>query len=340
MILTQILEDSKANRAFVIEQLVAGSCVVLPTETVYGLAANAYNNRSIATIYNLKGRPHFNPLIVHASSWKSVAEMIIVTPEIEALAHAFWPGPMTIVANKKNKDDFALASAGLDTIAVRIPQHPLFQEILHNIAFPLAAPSANPSNYLSATNAHDVALGFSQPTLMKTDQETLYILNGGACAYGLESTIIDTTHPAGLCILREGPITAAALMQKGFSLIAPRQTEGIKAPGQLSRHYAPQFPLFIQRAYPREDQAWLAFGAQTHNHSNVTLNLSESGSLEEAASNLFTYLHQLNIAYLNPQRQFASVAVQSIPEEGIGMAILDRLSRASTPEFPLGKDSL
>lgn len=329
MIVTQILEDSKANRALVVEKLLQGGCVALPTETVYGLAANGEEDTSVAKIYTLKGRPHFNPLILHGESLEAFSKHIVVNPTLEKLVDLYWPGPLTIVVKKKSATDFALASAGLETIAIRSPQNIMFRDILKQIPFVLAAPSANPSNFLSATSAADVARGFQGAYLEQEQVEKLYILDGGPCHHGVESTIVDATLDAGVRILRPGPISAEHLQKQGFPILHDDRSGKIMAPGQLARHYAPQFPLEIQCSAPQPHQAWIGFGPQSFTHTNLTFNLSQKGSLEEAAANLFHILHKLNEAYLNPHCQFDSVAVDIIPETGIGLAILDRLKRAS-----------
>lgn len=326
MIISQLFQDSKSTRKFFVNCLNKGQCVVLPTETVYGLAANALDDKAVAKIYAIKGRPLFNPLIIHGPSVEFLEKYAQFHETAYELARIFWPGPLTLILNKKRSQDFSLASAGLETIGVRIPAHEIFLSIVRSLDFPLAAPSANPSNFLSATNAEDVKKSFDK--LVTSYNADLPILNGGASLVGIESTIIDATNPAQLRILRPGFITEESLKSHGIQIFTQPSSQKIIAPGQLDRHYAPDFPIFLNVAKPKPNQAWLCLGPQDFQHDNIVMNLSETGDLVEAASHLFAHLHCLNKIYLSTQA-FSSLAVQNIPSIGLGISIIDRLFRGS-----------
>lgn len=285
--------------------------VAIPTETVYGLAANGLNDQDIAKIYALKNRPKFNPLIMHVPNIAMVNEWAIITPLAQLLMQEFWykrSASISLVLNLKQHHPLSLlALAGLNTVAVRRPNHDLALKILDNLDFPLAAPSANKSNSLSPTSAEHVlqSLGYDVP-----------VLDGGECTVGLESTIVDLTKNK-MILLRNGAVTAADLKEFG-EVITVNTNTAIKAPGMLKRHYAPHLPLRINVIKKEPEMALLGFG----NCHSADLNLSPSGNLAEAAANLFKYLHQLD------NSDFSSIGVSPIPKYGIGEAINDRLVRA------------
>lgn len=293
----------------------AGKLVAFPTETVYGLGADATQSKAVAAIYAAKGRPQFNPLIIHVATTDALKPLIEWNDTAQLLADHFWPGPMTLVLPRQKECPVSLlASAGMDSLAVRIPSHPIAQQLLREARCPIAAPSANASGKLS-------------PTMSKHVEESLgnkvdLILDGGHSAVGIESTILDlTTDPP--CILRPGAITKEQIE----TIIGPITTaiEGHKivAPGMLTRHYAPHLPIRLNVAHATEREALLSFGDDSSVQGGAErLNLSKSGDLTEAASNLFAMLRQLD------QSQFSGIAVMPIPDAGLGIAINDRLKRA------------
>ncbi|WP_085809091.1 L-threonylcarbamoyladenylate synthase [Sphingomonas sp. TZW2008] len=282
-----------------------GAIVALPTETVYGLAADATHGAAVASIYGAKGRPSFNPLIVHVADLAAAERIALFDEEARGLAARWWPGPLTLVLPLRGEAGIAgLVTAGLETIAIRVPAHRAMQAVLRAFGGPLAAPSANVSNAISPTRAAHVAasLGARVPL----------ILDDGPTSAGVESTIIGW-GAAGAAILRPGPITAEDL---GLPLAAGEAR--INAPGQLATHYAPHKPLRLH-AITREAGEWLiGFGAVTGDDT-----LSASGDLLEAAARLFDALHRADAA---PAER---IAVAPVPATGIGAAINDRLRRAA-----------
>lgn len=293
--------------------------IALPTETVYGLAANALCDQAVAKIYALKKRPHFNPLIAHFASMDQAKKYVRFTQEAEVLAKAFWPGPLTLILHKKKNSPLSLlATAGLETLAVRVPAHPLAQKILEGLPFPLVAPSANPSESLSPTTAQHVRAVFPD----------LFVVDGGPCAVGLESTIVDLTGEKPV-ILRPGSLTKKD-MEKVLSAPFGEKTkaEVIKAPGQLKRHYAPSTSLRLDIKEIKKGETLLSFG----HHGFIAqkeINLSPRGDLQEAAAHFFSALAELDVSGCR------GIAVMPIPNEGIGVAINDRLNRAvAVPKTP------
>ncbi|VXC89164.1 L-threonylcarbamoyladenylate synthase [Sphingomonas sp. 8AM] len=282
----------------------AGGIVAVPTETVYGLAADARDSAAVARIYAAKGRPSFNPLIVHVPDLAAAERIAVFDADACALAARFWPGPLTLVLAVRAEAGIAsLVTAGLDTIAIRVPAHRAMQALLAASGAPLAAPSANASNGISPTRAAHVAasLGGAVPL----------ILDDGATATGVESTIV-----AGRTILRPGPVTVEMLLE--VLPVAAGVTAHVSAPGQLATHYAPRKPLRLG-ALAREAGEWLiGFGAVEGDDT-----LSATGDLEEAAARLFDALHRADAS------DGKGIAVAPIPEAGIGVAINDRLRRAA-----------
>lgn len=292
--------------------LAAGGLVAFPTETVYGLGADATADAAVARVYEAKGRPHFNPLIAHVPDLAAAERLVVFTDPARRLAEAFWPGPLTLVLPRTAGCPVSLlASAGLDTLAVRVPDHPLALALLRAFGRPLVAPSANPSGQLSPTSASDVreALG----------DKVAVTLDGGPCRVGVESTVVDLSGE-GPALLRPGGVPAEALE----AIVGPlAQPEGgpLKSPGQLESHYAPVLPVRLDATEARAGEALLAFGPSAAGD----LNLSPTGDLVEAAANLFSFLRRLD------RKGRTGIAVMPIPERGLGRAINDRLRRAAAP---------
>jgi len=289
-----------------------GGLVAVPTETVYGLAADARNARAVAEIYRTKGRPDFNPLIVHVADVAAAKLLGRFDARAEKLADNFWPGPLTMVLRICDGADITAAvTAGLPTIALRCPAHPVMQQLLGESGLSLAAPSANKSGQISPTRAGHVAasLGVAAPM----------ILDGGPCADGLESTIA-AVRENGWQLLREGPVTAMQIEGILGEAALPLANHAIEAPGMLARHYAPRKPLRLNVQKPQAAEWHIGFGAVQGDD-----NLSPTGDLAEAASRLFDALHR---ADASPK---SAIAVAAIPHEAIGAAINDRLKRAAAP---------
>jgi L-threonylcarbamoyladenylate synthase len=288
----------------------AGKIVAVPTETVYGLAADASNAAAVAAIYRTKGRPDFNPLIVHVADVAAARQLAVFDPRAETLAAQFWPGPLTMVLPARPGARIAAAvTAGLSTIALRCSAHPVMQALLDKSGLCLAAPSANRSGHISPTCAAHVLDSLRDAAPM--------ILDGGQCAAGLESTIV-ALRPAEWQILRHGPVTADDLIAVLNSQPAAITNEKIEAPGQMAMHYAPAKRLRLNAITAEEGEYLIGFGIVPGDS-----NLSVSGDLAEAAAGLFAALH---IADASASR---TIAAAPIPCTGIGAAINDRLSRAA-----------
>jgi L-threonylcarbamoyladenylate synthase len=299
----------------------AGALVAFPTETVYGLGADATNARAVAAVFEAKGRPTFNPLIVHVATLEAAAELGEVTEAGAKLARAFWPGPLTLVLRKREDCPVVdLATAGLNTIAVRVPAHSVARALLLAVQVPIAAPSANRSGHVSPTTAAHVAEDLGERVAM--------ILDGGATPIGLESTVVDATG-ADPVVLRLGAASRehiARVLGRPVA-VATGEAHTPASPGMLARHYAPAARLRLNAADVRAGEALLAFGtANVPPHEGVMLNLSWSGDLAEAAANLFSALRTLD------RSGAEAIAVMPIPEQGLGEAINDRLRRAARPE--------
>lgn len=284
----------------------AGGIVALPTETVYGLAGDATDPAAVAAIYAAKGRPGVNPLIVHVADLAAAAALVEIGPVAAALAARFWPGPLTIVLPARDGNGVApAATAGLTTLAVRVPAHRVMRGVLAAVGRPLAAPSANASGAISPTTAAHVMASLSGRIPL--------IVDGGACPGGLESSIVRVDGDR-VALLRPGGIPAAAL---GINAAAP---PGIAAPGQLASHYAPTQPLRLDATTAAADEFLIGFGAVAGD-----LTLSASGDLAEAATALFAALHTAQASGA------ARIAVAPVPATGLGAAINDRLRRAAAP---------
>ena len=288
----------------------AGEVVAVPTETVYGLGADATSSDAVLKIYETKGRPRFNPLIVHVADLAMAETLAEFSPLARQLA-GFWPGPLTLVLPRKATSGLSdIATAGLDTVGIRVPAHPLAQELIRAAGRSLAAPSANPSGRLSPTTAAQVIRGFDG---------RVPVLEGGPANAGVESTILAVTGDA-VTQLRAGALPreeAEALI--GRPIAVAKEGGAVTAPGMLSSHYAPNARLRIHVEHPEPDEAYLGFGPR-----DGTLNLSLTGDLREAARNLFAMLHQLDA-------EAERIAVAPIPDTGLGEAINDRLKRAAAP---------
>lgn len=309
---TRLLPYDAAAMAEAAALIRAHEPVAMPTETVYGLAADATSAQAVARIYAAKGRPAFNPLIVHVADLAAAEALADLPPPARAMAQAFWPGPLTIVAPLRPGHRIAtLATAGLPTIAVRVPAHPAMQALLAASGRPLAAPSANASGAISPTRAEHV--------LRSLGGRIRLVIDGGPCALGLESTIATVTAD-GLRLLRPGPIAPVRLAEAAGIMIAPdRSRATITAPGQLAQHYAPSKPLRLNAADAGPGEWLIGFGAIAGDES-----LSPRGDPVEAAARLFDLLHAADAG------PAACIAVAHIPEQGLGAAINDRLARAAT----------
>ncbi|MEZ5843121.1 MAG: L-threonylcarbamoyladenylate synthase [Hyphomicrobiaceae bacterium] len=295
----------------------AGGLVAFPTETVYGLGADATNARAVAGIYAAKGRPSFNPLIVHVADVTAARAFADMTSRAERLAAAFWPGPLTLVLVRRAGAGIAdIVTAGLDTVAVRVPSSDIAHRLLVEAGAPVAAPSANRSGHVSATEAGHVASDLGAMVDL--------IIDGGPTRHGLESTIVDVAG-AGAVLLRPGAVTREMLEAAlGEAVVASTgDASRPSAPGQLTSHYAPRARVRLGAIEAEAGEALLAFGPDAPAHDGPTINLSPAGDLVEAAANLFTALRALD------QPHVSSIAVMDVPGHGLGVAIADRLRRAA-----------
>ncbi len=294
-----------------------GRLVAFPTETVYGLGADATNARAVAAIYEAKGRPQFNPLIAHVADAEDASRFAVLGPEAQALAAAFWPGALTLVLNKQPDCAIAdLVTAGLDTVALRVPSHPIARTFIRAAARPIAAPSANRSGHVSPTTAAHVEADLGAKVAI--------ILDDGPSPIGVESTVVDVSgsQPA---LLRAGGVTREDIEAVLGTRLAVHygDAERPSSPGQLASHYAPRTPVRLNASSARPSEALLAFGPVAADHDGPSINLSLTGDLIEAAANLFAALRRLDAAGA------ATIAVMPIPEAGLGEAINDRLRRAA-----------
>ena len=290
----------------------SGRLVAIPTETVYGLAARADSDAAVAGIYRAKGRPDFNPLIVHVSSLKQANKFAIFNDRAYHLAEHFWPGPLTLVLPKREAASLAAAvTAGLPNIALRCPAHPVMQAVLQECGLPLAAPSANRSGAVSPTHAEHVAHSLGGRVDL--------ILDGGPCEAGLESTIVALRDDGSWQVLRPGPITKSQISAVlGETDDGVTSTGKIEAPGQLDSHYAPGKPVRLNAEQAAADEFHIGFGSISGD-----VNLSPQADLTEAASRLYAVLHEAAAA------DQPRIAIAPVPDEGVGTAINDRLRRAA-----------
>ena len=349
----------------------AGALVAFPTETVSGLGGDATDGRAVAAIFAAKGRPRFNPLIMHVPGLAEAEVLAAFDDRARRLAGRFWPGPLTLVLPRRAEGGVSLlASAGLDTVAVRAPAHPVARKLLREAGRPIAAPSANRSGRVSPTSAADVAAEFTAqtasphppaaeaagPPLSRTEgvgasprrapgeagegagpilnpgkagegASPALILDGGRCAIGIESTVLDLTGTIPV-LLRPGGVALEDLAEiLGAIETAPTDADAAAphSPGRLPSHYAPDLPVRPNAADARPGEALLAFGPEAPAGFAAVLHLSKSGDLTEAAANLFAMLRRLD------RPEFSAIAVMPIPEQGLGRAINDRLRRAAAP---------
>lgn len=296
--------------------------VAFPTETVYGLGANALSDKAVANVYKAKQRPSVNPLIVHVHAIEQAASIGHFSDVAQQLVHHFWPGPLTIVLPlRPDASVSTLATAGLQTVAIRLPELDSARRLIKAVNFPLVAPSANPSGCLSCILFDQVE------TLFESKMPVLW---GEESQKGLESTIVDCTTEKPI-ILRHGVITKTRLETfLGMSCQEAKPGDSIKAPGMLLRHYAPTLPMYLNRNFPENRQAFIVFGDPdlgTIPQGAEVFYLSKKSSLEEAASNFFKILH-----LIESKGSFESIGVMPLPQKGIGIAINDRLSRGANQE--------
>ena len=315
---SRILLPDPAGIAAAAEVLRAGGLVAVPTETVYGLAARADDGAAVAGIYAAKGRPSFNPLIVHVADVALAETLAVFSPLAHALADTFWPGPLTLVLPRRVDAPVAsLVTAGLETIALRCPAHPIMQALVRAVG-PLAAPSANASGRISPTRAAHVL-----------ESLDVLVIDAGPCAAGVESTIV-AVEGTGWRLLRAGAVTVEAiaavvgepltpLAASGESTLS-RKGRGVEAPGMMASHYAPQQPVRLEAETARPGEFHIGFGPVSGDAT-----LSASGDLTEAAGRLFDLLH---VAQASGR---AGIAVAPVPNHGLGLAINDRLARAAAP---------
>ena len=304
---TETLGTGESGLTRAAEILAAGGLVAVPTETVYGLAARADDEGAVAQIYGAKGRPSYNPLIVHVSSMEMASNLAEFSPAAERIADEHWPGPLTLVLPaKKNAALASAVTAGLDTIAIRMPGHPVIRALIEMSGCPLAAPSANRSGFISPTSARHV--------LATLDGRIDAVVDGGTCKSGVESTIIAVRPDGTVDQLRPGPIS----FDGGGPV--PNTGQKIEAPGQLASHYSPGKPMRLDVIRDVEDEFFIGFGEVEGDCS-----LSIKGELEEAAARLYACLH------LAAESHLPRIAVAPIPHTGVGQAINDRLRRAATP---------
>ena len=309
---TKHLSADPAGFSAAADLLRQGALVAFPTETVYGLGGDARNSQAVARIFEAKERPQFNPLIVHVNSIEAAQLYVEWPDQADRVARAFWPGPLTLVLPlRKDAGLSPLVTAGLPTLAIRVPAHPVAQALLAAFGGPVAAPSANPSGRISPTNAAHVEAGLGG--------RIAAILEGGSCDVGIESTILGLSDAPTL--LRPGGLPVEAL-EAALNMPVARHISGdpLSAPGQMASHYAPGARVRLEADDKRPGEVLLGFGAV-----EADLNLSPAGDLTEAAANLFHHLHALDAMGAEV------IAVSPIPDHGLGRAINDRLRRAAAP---------
>ena len=311
--MTELIDPTNAGIARAAAILKKGGLVAMPTETVYGLGGNAGDDQAVAAIYEAKGRPSFNPLIVHVADVAHAADLVVFSDTAKKLAAVFWPGPLTMVLPLRADAGVSpLVTAGLPTLAVRVPAHPVARQLLAAFGGGVAAPSANPSGRISPTTAAHVMAGL--------DGRIDAVLDGGDCAVGVESTIIGFEGDR-VVLLREGGVTAEALADVlGYVPRGRAEGDQITAPGQLLSHYAPKGRVRLNVTQPDEGEVFVGFGEM-----DCDLNLSATGDLAEAAANLFRHFHTLD------EMAATLIAVAPVPETGLGAAVNDRLRRAAAP---------
>ncbi len=314
-----IIPTTPQGLARAAEALRDGALVAFPTETVYGLGADATNDRAVAAIFAAKGRPRFNPLIVHVPDLEAARACAVFDERAVAVAQQFWPGPLTLVLPRRPEAGLSLlVSAGLDSVAVRVPGHAVGQALLKAAGRPIAAPSANRSGAVSPTAPHHVIESLGDRVRM--------VVAGGKCPVGLESTVLDLTGAVPV-LLRPGAVLREEIERlTGPIRLSAGDPTAPKSPGQLESHYAPAAAVRLNATAAAEDEGFLTFGPDRFARGGRTrLNLSPSGDLDEAAANLFAHLRALD------QEGVRAIAVMPVPDEGLGVAINDRLRRAAAP---------
>lgn len=320
--MTEAIAADEAGIARAAALLRDGALVAFPTETVYGLGADARDGRAVAAVFEAKGRPRFNPLIVHVADIAAARAVGRIEGDAGRLAQAFWPGPLTLVVPRVAAAELSeLVTAGLDTVALRVPGSDVARALLTAAGGPVAAPSANPSGRVSPTTAAHVREGLGG--------RIAAVLDGGPTAVGLESTIVgfDGETPV---LLRPGGVPAEAVEAALGRDLARPAGGGVTAPGQLASHYAPGKPVRLAATAPRAGELWLGFGPDPDGvPAHSALNLSPTGDLHEAAANLFAHLRALDA--MEGAGEGAGIAVAHVPETGLGAAINDRLRRAAAP---------
>lgn len=319
----EIIAPSPAALAAAALALQDGRLVAFPTETVYGLGADATNDSAVARIFSAKGRPQFNPLIVHVAHEAEARHLVEVGETAETLMAKFWPGPLTLVLPRLPDSPISLlCSAGLPSLALRCPSSRVARQLIETAGTPIAAPSANRSGSISPTTPQHVIDSF------RGFEDTIaLLLAGGKCGVGIESTILDLCGDRPT-MLRPGGITQDELEETlGLPILTSAgNPDRPTAPGQLTSHYAPRLPVRLDTLTPASSEAYLAFGPSLKAPLAAKVcNLSESGDLFEAATNLFAMLHELD------QKEFSGIAIAPIPDKGLGIAINDRLRRAAAP---------
>jgi L-threonylcarbamoyladenylate synthase len=323
----KIVEPTAAAIDEAARLLRAGGLVAFSTETVYGLGGDATNERAVAAIFDAKGRPKFNPLIAHVPGVREAQRFVQWSDAADKLAAKFWPGPLTFVLPRAERSPIALlATAGLDTVAIRAPAHPVAQALIRAAELPIAAPSANRSGAVSPTQAEHVAQSLGERVPL--------ILDGGPCVVGVESTVLDLTGPTPV-LLRPGGATREAIEAAVGPIVLsealPTGDAARSSPGQLASHYAPSRPVRLEATSVSPDEALLAFGAHPPTGARLACNLSPAGDLAEAAANLFAQMRALD------RPEISRIAVMPIPQTGLGLAINDRLRRAAADDGARGR---
>lgn len=317
--MSRIVQPDPSSIREAAEHLRSGRLVAFPTETVYGLGADATSNAAVRAVYAAKGRPSHNPLIVHVPDLAAAAALVELDDRARRFAKKFWPGPLTLVLTALPGASISQhATAGLSTIAIRVPAHPVARALLDEAGRPIVAPSANPSGRISPTTARHVADDFGDVLAM--------VLDGGACTIGLESTVIDLSDPGRVVLLRPGGLAREELEAVLGPLDRPGGDHARPAsPGMLVSHYAPRVPVRLDSVWAEADEALIAFGPDVPAGAMVVFNLSPSGNLDEAAANLFAMLRMADCSGA------LRIAVMPIPGKGLAEAIRDRLQRAAAP---------
>ena len=309
---TNIYTFNKKIQKKTVDSLNRGGIASLPTETVYGLAGNAYSNKSIQKIFNLKKRPKINPLIVHYYDINKASQDVIFNKNFLKLYKKYCPGPITFILKKKMKSKISpLATANLDTVAIRFPKHPIIRKLLKLLRFPIAMPSANISSRLSPVSAFDVYEEFKKKLNI--------IINGGTSKIGIESTVIDLTNKPK--ILRPGIISEKDI-KNCLNMKLTKRKSNIISPGMLRKHYSPGIPVILRKKPQNKNQAFIVFGKKYKDKNNY-FNLSKKANLKEAASNLYKIMRKIK------KKGYQKIFVCEIPNTGPGIAINDRLKKAS-----------